>query len=53
MRGESRGTWQGGVGVLRHGRHIPDMRRPLRHFTEYVAGSDMGKVGTIFGLATG
>ena len=35
--------------MLRHGHHIPNTCRPLGHFTEYVAGSDVGKVGTVLG----
>jgi len=42
-----------GGAMLMHGGHVPDTRCPLWHFTEHVAGSDMGKVGTIFGLAMG
>ena len=38
-----------GWGALRHGRHVPDTHRPLGHFTEYVVGSDVGKVGAVFG----
>ena len=44
---------QGGAGALRHGRHVLDTCRPLGHFTEYVVGSDVGKVGAVFGPATG
>ena len=36
-----------------HGGHIPNTHRPLGHFTEHVAGSDVGKVGAIIGPATG
>ena len=41
------GTWPA------HGGHALDTHRPLGHFTEHVAGSDVGKVGAIFGPATG
>ena len=32
-----------------HGGHVPDMHCPLGHFTEHVAGSDVGKVGAKLG----
>jgi hypothetical protein len=35
----------GGGGVLMHGGHVLDTRRPLGHFTEHVAGSEAISVG--------
>ena len=37
-----------GAGALMHGGHVSDMHRPLEHFIEHVAGSDMGKGGHRF-----
>jgi len=51
--GRVRARGNNGGGTLRHGRHVLDMRRPLGHFTEYVVGSGMGKVGVVFGPDTG
>ena len=38
---------------LRHGGHVLETCRPLGHVTEHVACNDVGKVGAIFGPATG
>ena len=40
-------------GAHMHGGHILDTRHPLGHFIEHVVGSDVGKVGAIFGPTTG
>ena len=42
----------GGARAL-HGGHALDTRRPLGHFTEHVAGSSVGKVGSRFGPFAG
>jgi len=42
-----------GGGELPHGCHARGTRRPLRHFTEHVAGDGMVDVGSQFGLLPG
>ena len=52
-KGRAGACGNNGGGMLMHVGHFLDMRHPLWRFTKHMVGSDMGKVGTIFGPAMG